>query len=177
MPRSDLLENGKLVDQMRHTIIEGETNIQHIPQLVRDVIEREAWKERWLCGHKVVHKTFLEFVNGKPLAGMGWDKQKDKERVASLLRNDLAVLEMWEKALMLPAGSNRFTIEHNNVIGYKPVKQGNSLAYTLRRLNCEKHKPLYDKVIAGEMSANAAAIEAGFRKKPVRRCPKCGHEW
>jgi hypothetical protein len=30
--------------------------------------------------------------------------------------------------------------------------------------------------LRGEISANRAAIEAGYRKKPHHRCPKCGHE-
>ena len=33
------------------------------------------------------------------------------------------------------------------------------------------------RVIARELSANAAAIGAGFRKKPIKHCPNCGHEW
>lgn len=41
---------------------------------------------------------------------------------------------------------------------------GNSRAFTLSRL--KKDAPeLFDRVVAGELSANAAAIEAGFRKK------------
>ena len=67
---------------------------------------------------------------------------------------------------------------------------GRGRAYTLARLDRADAKDLERKgmtpeqftdlaasVRAGEMSANAAAIEAGFRKKPVKRCPKCGHEW
>jgi hypothetical protein len=39
------------------------------------------------------------------------------------------------------------------------AEQGNSKGYTLSRLNRD-HPELYDRVIAGELSANAAAIEA-----------------
>jgi hypothetical protein len=58
------------------------------------------------------------------------------------------------------------------------VKRGNGLAYTLTRLSRER-PDLYARVIARppQMSANKAAIEAGIRKKPVRRCPTCGHQW
>lgn len=46
----------------------------------------------------------------------------------------------------------------------------------LRRLKRD-HPELAEQVVAGELSANAAAIEAGFRKKPRKCCPNCGHEW
>ena len=46
--------------------------------------------------------------------------------------------------------------------------QGNSLAYTLRRL-ARKRPVLLAAYERGELSANAAAIEAGFRrKKPTK---------
>jgi hypothetical protein len=54
---------------------------------------------------------------------------------------------------------------------------GTTRAYILARLDRDGHHELAAKVRAGELSANAAAIEAGFRKKRIRRCPKCGHEW
>jgi hypothetical protein len=43
-------------------------------------------------------------------------------------------------------------------------KRGNRLSYTLRRLKRDR-PDLAQKVVTEEMSANAAAIEAGFRKK------------
>jgi hypothetical protein len=49
-------------------------------------------------------------------------------------------------------------------------------AYILARLDRDR-PDLAARVRAHELSANAAAIEAGFRKKPKRRCPECGHEW
>ncbi|MDP9477192.1 MAG: hypothetical protein M3R38_16195 [Actinomycetota bacterium] len=39
-------------------------------------------------------------------------------------------------------------------------------SYTLRRLKRD-HQDLAEKVVSGEISANAAAIEAGFRKKTI----------
>lgn len=56
-------------------------------------------------------------------------------------------------------------------------ERGNSRIYILARLDRDGKTDLAAKVRDGELSANAAAIEAGFRKKPIKRCPKCGHEW
>ena len=44
--------------------------------------------------------------------------------------------------------------------------RGNARAYTLDRLQRENPK-LFDCVVAGDLSANAAAIKAGFRQKPT----------
>jgi hypothetical protein len=54
--------------------------------------------------------------------------------------------------------------------------RGTSAAYTLKRLKRD-FPDLAMKVVKGELSANAAAIQAGFRKKPKPQqwvCPKCG---
>jgi hypothetical protein len=57
------------------------------------------------------------------------------------------------------------------------LKRGNARAYILARLDRDGFGNLAAAVRAKELSANAAAEKAGFRKKRVRRCPKCGHEW
>lgn len=48
--------------------------------------------------------------------------------------------------------------------------QGTSRAYTLTRLESER-PDLYERVCRKELSANAAAIEAGFRKPPGEAGP------
>lgn len=48
----------------------------------------------------------------------------------------------------------------------KSRQGGNELSYTLRRL-ARSHPELLDRVESGELSANAAAIEAGFRHKTI----------
>ncbi len=64
----------------------------------------------------------------------------------------------------LKPGPKRIASSDNNVIQTNGKQmQGNSRAYTLDRLK-RKHPALFDRVKAGELSANAAAIEAGFRK-------------
>ena len=65
---------------------------------------------------------------------------------------------------------------------------GNRIEAMLRRLRHaaeagdERVRAIYDRVLAGEITAHAGMIEAGFRKKQIRKprlrhCPNCGHEW
>lgn len=55
------------------------------------------------------------------------------------------------------------TCQDNNIILAKPV-QGTSTTYTVARLKRDR-PDLAERVINGELSPNAAAIEAGIRKK------------
>lgn len=59
------------------------------------------------------------------------------------------------------------SVNNDNIIIDTKVdtqKQGTSRAYTLNRLSREAPE-LFERVLNKELSANAAAIEAGFRKK------------
>ena len=58
----------------------------------------------------------------------------------------------------------------------KKVSQGTSAEYALRRLAREGRTDLLDRYERGELSANAAAIEAGFRKA-YRPMPSSALEW
>ena len=49
--------------------------------------------------------------------------------------------------------------------GGGPSTVGRGVTYTLRRLKRDR-PDLLERVVSGELSANAAAVEAGFRKRP-----------
>ena len=61
-------------------------------------------------------------------------------------------------------GFNQHSEGYDNVI--PSSQQGNGKDYTLRRL-MRDHPELLERVKSGELSANAAAIEAGFREKTI----------
>ncbi len=77
------------------------------------------------------------------------------------------VLALWREATVGRAGDNQYKVD-NNVTDQR-VK-GNSRSYTLSRLKREAPQ-LFQKVVDGELSANAAAI---FRSGP--RAMKSGNE-
>jgi hypothetical protein len=68
---------------------------------------------------------------------------------------------MFREATTAEIGTNQHTKGNNNII--TQPKQGTSRAYTLDRLHREAPE-LYQRVVDKELSANQAAIEAGFRK-------------
>ena len=59
--------------------------------------------------------------------------------------------------------------------GSGPAARDRGVTYTLRRLKRDR-PDLLDRVAAGELSANAAAVAAGFRKVPgvAEECRTCG---
>ena len=54
----------------------------------------------------------------------------------------------------------------DNVTSAPTTERGNESTYTLRRLKRDA-PALAQRVLDGELSANAAAVEAGFRKKSI----------
>ncbi len=75
-----------------------------------------------------------------------------------------------------PSSETLYNIQDNK------APTGTSIEAALRRLRNDDRplaKELHAKVKDGEMSAHAAAIQAGYRKKPKPRlthCPHCGGE-
>jgi hypothetical protein len=162
LPRNPLLSNNDIVEMARRNVAEGELNIKRIPGAIRQLIESGAWRER-IGGAGLAHlkfNSFAEFVTTPPLDGMGWEPGQ----ITNLLRFDQEVLTLWRQAVTAPA--HRPKSGNNVPTKSKRPHRGNSLAWTLDRL-AREHKALYAQVLAGKLSANQAAIKAGFRKPPT----------
>jgi hypothetical protein len=100
-------------------------------------------------------------------------KRDDPDAACERLQQRYSEPEAEQQANKRPAGSHgrgRPLDVHNNENGVNIYGRpwGNSAAAALRRL--DKDRPdLHKRVLAGEMSANAAMVEASFRKKPKRK--------
>lgn len=79
--------------------------------------------------------------------------------------------ELWSKGYS--QGFNKFTGKSSvtnivsNTTNKRNTIQGNRVDYTIDRLNKSGHVDLANKVIAKEISANAAMIQVGFRKPTI----------
>jgi hypothetical protein len=163
-PTFDPTYNRTVVERLRAAVVD--CNLNHVPQAVRRVIETEAWRERWDVNLHWTFDTFADFITTSPVnGGMGWKP----ELVEGLLlkAGDDDALVAWQDAMTPKHGGDRRSADapiKSDNITLEP-KRGTSRAYTLTRLKHER-EDLYDQVKAKKMSANAAAIEAGWRKKP-----------
>jgi hypothetical protein len=150
-----LTENGQLVDALRIALSQTE-GIDSTPAILRRVLDEDAWRDR--LEHRIdgryTFDTFEEFAEAKPLDGLGMHVA-DIEAILKV-RDEHDLLRQLREACKHQGKRNL----RNNVT---EARRGNSRSGTLDRLHRE-HRKLYDQVIAGELTANAAAIEAGFRK-------------
>ena len=79
--------------------------------------------------------------------------------------------DLWSKGN--PQGLNRYTGTSSvtNIVSNTTIKrntiQGNRVDYSIDRLNKSGHIELANKVIAKEISANAAMVQVGFRKPTI----------
>lgn len=162
-------ESDEFVSSLRSALIRGEAGLANVPGLLKRIIKEDMWQERVVSqtGELVHFNSFREFVETKPLEGLG----ASIDLIKRICGDDLETLDLIDKATALPHGTNRFTnpkVDNDNIIIYEPEKaeQGTSKEYALRTLR-EKRPDLHEKVIAGEKSPHAAMVEAGFRKKSL----------
>lgn len=135
--------------------------LKSLPEMVKRVINEDMWPERIVrvTGELARFKTFTEFVTTHPPAGLG----TDVDTLERLCRDDAEAITLLRQATTRPVGKpSGDVVNHDNVMN----KQGNTRAYTLDRLSRER-PDLYQRVVGKELSANAAAIEAGWRKRAV----------
>jgi hypothetical protein len=113
----------------------------------------------------VVQLTNLrEMITRKPMEGWG----EDPNKIEALLKHDPEVLVMWrEQMVERPGKRSKVNLDNaDNVSNKEKAEAGNSRSYTVSRLQRES-PALFAQVVAKTLSANAAAIQAGWRKKPT----------
>jgi hypothetical protein len=94
-----------------------------------------------------------------PLKGYG----ENPKRVEALLKDDAEALRMFREATTAPHGGDRTSKSDNITLA---PERGTDRAYTLSRLKRQSPE-LYEQVVAGTVSAHAAAIQAGFRRRSI----------
>lgn len=164
-----LILRDQVHDALYQSLHEGEFGLKVVPELIKQAIQQEVWKER------IVHQigkeippfpSFRSYIEARPPNGLG-----ATVRLVERMIEDPETLAFFRDAVTAPRGGDRKSeaaIKDDNVI--VDPEQGNSRAYTLARLRRER-PDLFDRVKAGEMSANGAAREAGWRKpsEPLQR--------
>jgi hypothetical protein len=155
--------NGNLVDSLGNAVRHGGTALGTVPGLLRRVLETGAWREFVTQrGDHVPHARFADFVTTPPLKGLG----ATMDLIERVVADDPVTLDLLDKAMQRPHGGDRRSEEAktnvNNVNVGRPV--GNATATALRKLRKDAPE-LHAKVLANEMTAHAAMIQAGFRPR------------
>jgi hypothetical protein len=153
------IEKAELVQTTVDCFRRGCGSLENLPGLIAKVIEVKAWESRLHHGRLYELPSLRDLVTRKPPEG--WGQNPDK--IEALLKDSPEVLACWREEMKHKTGPKAESDLCNNIT--ETTKgTGTSKAYTLSRLKRENAE-LFQQVVAGELSANAAAIKAGWRKK------------
>jgi len=155
------IEKGQLASTTVQCLSAGVGAISQFPRLLKRIIVEQVWAWRIHRGREYKLGSLRELITAKVPTGWG----EDPDKIEAIIKDDAEVLAMYERAMQLKPGPKPKT-ETNSVdnVNQTNASKGNSKAYTVSRLKRESPE-LFQQVVAGELSANAAAIKAGWRKK------------
>lgn len=154
------IEKEQLCELALECLRYGAGSLDALPALIEKIIDNQAWLSRRVRTGEIIEcGSLAELITAKPLKGWG----ESAEKVEAVLKSHPAVLAKFRKAMkqqgkrtdLLGCDSQRSEISKGT---------GNK-AYTCERLQRDAPE-LFAEVEAGRLSANAAAIAAGIRKKP-----------
>ncbi len=155
--------NAVLVEALGRSLRATETGLGTVPDLLRRVLEEEAWREFTTSrGELIRHDDFEAFMTTSPLGGLG----VTADLVRRIVADDPVALDLLDQALQNPPG--RVTVDN---VHSSPRPAGNSEPAALRRLRREAEAgneqaaELRDEVLAGRLSAHKAMVQAGFRPR------------
>ena len=153
-----------VIHALQDAMSEGSHGLSAIPGLIVRVVNKELWRE-FYCEplHQIVRfASFSEYVTDDVPSGLGTDIKTLK----NLCRDDPQALDAVDRATKGQQGKRTDLLDNIQEVN-TPAPTGTSRDATIRRLR-EHHPELHAKVMAKDLSANAAAIEAGIRKRQIQ---------
>lgn len=158
------IELGQLVDTAYGSYREAGSGLKYFPALMKKIISNKAWEKRVKQGKVIELSSLRDLITKAPIEGWG----EDPAKIEALIRDDVEALAMWREEMTEEPGGDRQSKEHksnsdNITNAFTSDDRGTSRSYTVARLK-QQAPELFEKVVSGELSANAAAIQAGFRK-------------
>lgn len=160
-----MLRTPKLVNKVQVTLGEGGAALyQVLPLQLNNLIRERLW-EQTTDKDGNFFKSFETFVKHRLPQGLESSLRdllnycRNKPEVQLLIKGEVGEVKTHAEAGSSGGRGNKAS---NNVTSFR----GNAPTYALRRLKRDR-PDLAAKVIAGKLSAHAAAIEAGFRTRMV----------
>lgn len=193
--RSPDEEAGRLrqdaVDSLHRALGGAVDGLRNIPIFLKECFEREVWKHERIFagGSRQDQISFHEFVHAPYPVGLG----ATYDTMRGFIAQDVELLAMFDRASQRPEGKplgttkERDTVDNIHSISpdncekpfepappaAPPRPTGTSAQAALRRLekavreNNERAIVLHGDVIAGRISPHRAAINMGWRRKPM----------
>jgi hypothetical protein len=156
------IEKMQLCDSAFSALSHGEGLLKNFPGLLQRIIEEKAWENRKVQLRGIVTlKSLRELITLPPMEGWA----EDPKKIEALIKDEPEVLAMFEREMQLKPGPKpKAEGEDSSVDNInRTASKGTSKSYTVSRLQRER-PDLFDAVCKKKISANAAAIQAGFRR-------------
>lgn len=156
----------ELVTELQRAMVGGDEHLfAQLPLMISEAIKDRVW-ERVQDRKGQPFTTFESFVEHPLWQGL----ESSVDDLLAFCRKSPDTQAMIREAVSgqpthadAGAKGGRGNKASDNVTGFR----GNRSTYTLRRLKRDAPE-LAERVVKGELSANAAAIEAGFRERQVQ---------
>ena len=172
--RLNEIEKGQLAtDAIRcFNLVSG--SLSDLPGLISKIIREKVW-ERRIHNGRLIELPNLRALITEPFP-RGWSEQPDK--IEAIIKADVESLALFREAMVDGPGGDRQSESKSitDIVSNGLVDHGNSKAYTVSRLKRDR-PDLFEKVVAGELSANRAAIEAGFRRRARTMSENLDYLW
>jgi hypothetical protein len=150
-----LRQRATLVEALSSSLEHGGAALGTVPVALRRLLAEEAWREFTTSrGEHVTYQRFADFVTMPPLKGLG----SDVALVQRIVADDEKATALLREALKEKPGPKS---SHNNRMR---TRQGTTRSYSLERLRKDAPE-LHAEVLAGNLSAHAAMVKAGFRPR------------
>lgn len=154
-----MVRNRHLVESLERSLRSGKHGLSVVPGLVKQVLREESWREFTTQRDELVrHERFADFVVAPPLKGLG----ADPRLVRRVVEDDIEALDLFDRAMSDGSRPGQRTDLVHNINEVEARPHGTSRAYALRRLRNDAPE-LHAEVLAGNLTAHAAMVKAGFR--------------
>lgn len=153
----------KVLEDAQQCLAGGKGSMETLPTIIKRIIRDGVWKELEDKDEKPF-SSFYDFVEYK----LWWGLETQYSRLVEFCKDDAECYRLLLEHMPEAAEQRRPTKQEAE---HKPDnirlnQYGTSASHALKRLKRDNPE-LASKVIQGELSANAAAILAGFRKPSV----------
>lgn len=155
-------EAGNIINAAQQCLSRGSSTLSSLPKLIIRIIDEELWREIYIPSTKetVQFDSFVEFVTTGLPDGLG----TTVELLQDLCQSNNTARSFITQAVKGKQGARTDLLDNIKKVN-PPAPTGTSRDAALRRLR--KDRPdLHEQVLADEISAHAAMVAAGFRKKP-----------
>ena len=159
------------INDLQRTIGHGGIELfEHAPRLIEIILRDRLWEQRQDKTGQTF-KSFEDFVDHRLWQGL--ETTMDELLLICRKRPDVQTALRAEIEPISANGTNQHNQDegvtlsppHEHKKNSKPKKsRGNSTIYTIGRLKRDR-PDIAARVVSGDISANAGAVEAGFRRK------------